>query len=173
MCKHMEIYEKVCAAWQNLAWKHTLKCLCISTQTHHIPAFPNLFWPGKLLFGNDNNNNGGFTVCSHVGLAENRVWVWEVWRSRDKAGGSAWCLWCTVVPLATFSSLCNPVVWPWLLDPLHSPLVQLYHRRRTSLAHVNISLGLFLEVQKDKIPLEITELTQNNEEESEELWKNH
>ena len=71
------------------------------------------------------------------------------------------------------SSLCSPAVWPWLHDPLHSPLVQLYHRRRTSLARVNISLGLFLDVQKGKILLEITELTQNNEEESEELWRNH
>ncbi len=51
--------------------------------------------------------------------------------------------------------------------------VQLYHRRRTSLARVNISLGLFLEVQKGKIHLEISELTQNQEEIKKKLWKNH
>lgn len=50
------------------------------------------------------------------------------------------------------SLLCSPVVLPWLHNPLHSPLVQLYHRKHTSLARVNISLRLFLEVQEDKIP---------------------
>lgn len=68
----------------------------------------------------------------------------------QKAGGSSWGLWWSVVPLAALSSL--PVVWTWLREPLHSPLVHLCHRKRTSLAHVNISSGLFLEVHKGESP---------------------
>lgn len=91
--KHMEIYGKVSAA-----------CLCMPMHTHHTPESLNLLWPGKLLFGNDNNNNGVFSVCPHVGLSENRIWVWEVEKSKDKAGGSTRCLWYTVVPLNTLSA---------------------------------------------------------------------
>lgn len=41
---------------------------------------------------------------------------------------------------------------PGSTTPLHSPLAQCCHHRCTSLARVNIGLGLFLEVQEDKIP---------------------
>lgn len=152
-------------------WKW-LRCLTtFFTNTQHTPTFRMLIQSGKLLFGNDNSYNGDFAICSHVGISENSLWVWEAERCADKAGGSAWWLWCTVVPLAIFSvQPCGLASTP---RPSSQPSSPAPHRRRTSLACVNISLGLFLEAQKDKIPLEITELTQNNDEESEELWKNH
>lgn len=65
------------------------------------------------------------------------------------------------------SSLCTVPRLPCLGSAtlLPSRPVQLSHRKLTSLAHVNISLGLFLEVQEGKIVfLRLQSQAENNED---------
>lgn len=54
--------------------KRLYKCpMLVHKYTSYSSVSKFVFRPGKLLFGNDNNKNEGFSACPHVGLSENSL----------------------------------------------------------------------------------------------------